>query len=205
MKKILSISIALFLTALGAQAEIKYDLRIGASLVPVAGNRYFARTETYVNNTLADIYGDYRGPVQTTGTFTADMGILFKKWLGMDICLGACPFWMETFNGVTGARTGKKSGVAIYLMPKIRFTFLNREAVRLYANLGVGVGKYFGFDELQYSYATSYGRRYVDNSFKPEIQFVPFGIEFGRKVFGFCEVGVGTMYMGISAGIGYKF
>lgn len=208
MKKILIIASALLVMSLNAMAEdsnpVKFDLRIGIGGAPVAGASYFSGSNSY-SNTLESIYGAYRGPVKTTGVFSADMGILFKKWLAMDICLGVCPFWAENFDGRTDALVGKENGVAVYLMPKIRFTFLNREYVRLYANIGIGMGKYFGFKELQYSYSSSYGRKYVDNSFKLEAQVVPLGIEFGRRLFGFCEFGVGTMYMGATAGIGYKF
>ena len=36
-------------------------------------------------------------------------------------------------------------------------------------------------------------------------QINPVGIEIGRKLFGFCEAGFGTMYSGAMAGIGYRF
>ena len=39
----------------------------------------------------------------------------------------------------------------------------------------------------------------------PVFQLNPVGIEIGRKVFGFCELGIGFMYTGAMAGVGFRF
>ena len=39
----------------------------------------------------------------------------------------------------------------------------------------------------------------------PVGQVSPVGIEVGRKVFGFCELGFGMMYTGVMAGVGFRF
>ena len=39
----------------------------------------------------------------------------------------------------------------------------------------------------------------------PAAQIIPVGICVGRKVFGFAEVGYGTMYVGGMIGVGYSF
>lgn len=79
-----------------------------------------------------------------------------------------------------------------------------RSPVRLYGKLGFGAVKYFGFDRRNFD-SVDGDVEFYDNSFTPGIQFAPFGIELGRKIFGFAEIGVGTLYRGISAGLGYKF
>ena len=38
-----------------------------------------------------------------------------------------------------------------------------------------------------------------------QVQIIPIGITFGRKVYGFAEYGAGFTYLGGSVGIGYRF
>ena len=84
--------------------------------------------------------------------------------------------------------------------------YMNRRYVRLYGSLGIGAAFYGGFDKLTYSYTDSRGSvQFEDNSFRACGQFSPIGVEFGNKLFGFAEIGIGSLYAGMQAGIGYKF
>ena len=47
-----------------------------------------------------------------------------------------------------------------------------------------------------------YNKSYVNGL---AAQLVPVGVTAGKKVFGFFEVGIGTMYTGCKAGVGFRF
>ena len=74
---------------------------------------------------------------------------------------------------------------AVSLMPTCRFTYLNRERVQLYSavSTGVIVGTGWAF---------------------PWMDATLFGCSFGKKVFGFAELGTGLGGWG-RVGIGYRF
>ena len=71
-----------------------------------------------------------------------------------------------------------------------RCNYLNRPAVKLYGTLEAGA-----------MFAGGSG----DFSVVPCFQLNPFGVEFGRKLFGVFELGIGMNYTGARAGIGYRF
>ena len=58
--------------------------------------------------------------------------------------------------------------------------------------LGVGAGYYSGFDNME-------------ENVRFDVQFTPLGIEYGRKLFGFAEAGLGTAFSWVRGGIGYRF
>ena len=71
-----------------------------------------------------------------------------------------------------------------------RCNYLNRPAVRLYGSLEAGA-----------IFSMESGKLNV----VPEVQLNPFGVEFGRRLFGVFELGVGMNYTGCRAGLGYRF
>ena len=71
------------------------------------------------------------------------------------------------------------------IMPTVRFTYLNREKVQLYS--AVSLGAVFGNYEIV-----------------PCYDLTLFGCTFGKKVFGFAEIGNGIGGWG-RVGIGYRF
>ena len=77
------------------------------------------------------------------------------------------------------------SGYAIGVMPTVRFVWLYREKVQLYSSLSVGV--VFGTEEVV-----------------PLGDMTVVGCSFGRKVFGFVELG-GGMAGVARVGLGYRF
>ena len=153
---------------------------------------------------LSDIYADYNGVTRSSGALCLGADYVFARWFALSADLSATVVWHDVCDGVSGHKTGTKSGVVLCLMPQAKFIYLNRPTVRLYGKLGLGVVKYFGFDRRNWD-SVDGDVQFYDNSFTPGIQSAPFGIELGRKFFGFAEIGVGTLYRGISAGLGYKF
>lgn len=156
------------------------------------------------SRSLSDIYADYNGITRSSGALCLGADYAFARWFALSVDLSATIVWHNVYNGVSGQKTGSKTGVALCLLPQGKLIYLNRPMVRLYGKFGIGVVKYFGFDRRNRESADD-GIEYLDNSFTPGFQWTPFGIEVGRKVFGFAETGIGTLYTGISAGVGYKF
>ena len=70
-----------------------------------------------------------------------------------------------------------------------RCNYLSRPAVKLYGSLEAGGLFSFG----------------GDFSAAPNVQINPIGIEFGRKLFGMVELGIGMNYTGGRIGLGYRF
>lgn len=192
---------------------LSFEARLGIGGSPEVASEFFHsgsyRYDVYdvwfPNNPLSRMYKDYSGPLYSTGAICGEFVMHFKPRTAFVAIGGLCSVWNDTFNGVTDAKTGRKTGVVLYLAPGLRGYWVKRDIIRLYSSFYVGISKYLGFDELKYSYRSDDGIRYVDESFKFLGQITPIGIEVGRKLYGFLEFGAGSVYCGASAGIGYKF
>ena len=76
------------------------------------------------------------------------------------------------------------------LMLMVYGNWLTREKVRLYSGIG---------------YGTMGG--YVDSDGRPShgLQITPIGVAYGKRLFGFAELGTGWMFCPARAGIGFRF
>lgn len=211
-RSILTTILALVCTlACGEEFKVSLTPRIGIAGAPIVAGDLFATgsisgNSGYYYNTypmLERYYSPISGPVKTCGVITAGLDINLKRWFAMSADLSVTPLWMDTYDYCTGTVLSKKTGVGTSFLIKTKFIFFNRQMVRMYANVGLGAVYYSGFDKFKWYDASQ--RRYVDESLRFQIQTSPFGIEVGKKIFGFCEFGIGTLYMGIQAGIGYNF
>jgi hypothetical protein len=70
-----------------------------------------------------------------------------------------------------------------------RYNYLSRESVKLYGSLEAG--------------ALLVASNSADVTFNFQVN--PIGVEFGKKIFGMVEAGVGMNYIGGRLGIGYRF
>jgi len=166
--------------------------RLSIGSVAEATAKNYSTTYSDYSHPMAYIYSDTFGRIKTCGNITGSLDIIFTKRIALSVDLGATILWKDQYDGITNQATGvTKVGAAVHLIPQFRFYYLNKPVVRLYGSAGVGLTTYFG--EEFYDYFAAAG------------QFSPFGIELGRKLFGFAECGVGTAYSGIRGGIGYKF
>ena len=188
-----------------------YNIRVNiAAEAPLATSRFlYGRSfSSYYypgDEDLKDMYGDYHGPTYSTGLFGIGADIFLKRWFALSADLNFNFLWNDRYDSFTKDRTGTKTGVAVYFIPRAKFYYLNRPLVRLYGSIGLGVVKYFGFDKLKYI-ETSYDNvEFKDETFDAAFQISPIGIEFGRRLFGFAEMGAGTMYAGFQFGMGYRF
>ena len=203
-------SIGLVLIASSARGQdsnkLSVSIRGSISGSPIAAKDYFSRSSSYnYYNSLSTYYGDYYGPSYTSGVATLGVDIKLLKWFAVGLDINTTPIWHDRYHK-DDSKVARETGVALTLLPMAKFYYFRRPVIMLYGRAGMGFGKYINFSSLQYSYRDSNGaRHFVDESFKFEAQFVPFGIEVGKKVFWYAELGVGTVYIGGQTGIGYRF
>ena len=166
------------------------SVRAGWSISPVAMAGEFADDREQLPFGLNYIYRDYHKDIKSTGNFNLAADYTFNEWITVSLYASYAGFSRDMYSGVSGKRRSTEKGFAICAVPHFRFTYYGTELLRAYGTLGVGYIYYNGFPSSNAAVA---------------IQFNPAGIEFGRKFFGYAEIGFGTIYMGINAGIGYRF
>lgn len=135
---------------------------------------------------IDELYQDRDGAHYTAGNIGAEFAWNAKRWLAVCASAYVTPFWADMYDGQTHARKGRKAGASFSGLVSVRFNYFNRPNVRLYSAVGTG----FYLDKE----ATNF-----------QFQVVPFGVSFGGRVFGFAELGIGSLFLGGNIGIGYKF
>ena len=133
--------------------------------------------------------------VNTTGVIGVEVLVNLKRWLALGIQFADTPFWANTLatNNTVKANT-------FSVLPVVRFTYLNADFFRMYSGLGLGLSMFTGFDNERAAYAGIGGAQ-----LQVAFQAVPVGFQFGRDLYGFAEVSLGTINLGMRAGIGYRF
>ena len=155
---------------------------------------------------LSGYYGDYHGPTRSSGVYSIGGEYLLARWFAVAADVSVEALWHDLYDGITDMKTGRSTGVAVSAVAQAKFLYANRPAFRLYGYLGLGFVSYSGFDALETVYRDDYGNvRFGGDTFRLAGQFVPIGVEFGRRFFGFAEAGLGSMFCGFRAGFGYRF
>jgi hypothetical protein len=138
----------------------------------------------------------YQGnQIHCLGLLTGEVAFKLRKWFTVGVQLAGTSFWADTVNG-----DGRISGTAFYLLPNVRFTYVRSEVFNMYSGIGLGVGVLSGFSGEKSAFAGIGGA-----DIQTAVQAVPVGIQFGRDIYGIAEVSLGTMNVGLRAGIGYRF
>ena len=170
----------------------KRQMRFGWSGYPVTeGLIHTLGWDTDPYPKLQDIYQAYEKPMYTTGGISAEIAWLHKKWLTLGVTLSGNFTWQGKMDPVTDERIKTSTSLIFQVVPQARFNWVSRDLVKMYSSIGIGA--LIGYD--------------LDKCFDilPTFQVTPIGIEVGRKVFGFCEGGIGMMYFGGMVGVGYRF
>lgn len=76
------------------------------------------------------------------------------------------------------------------LMLTLYANWITREKIKIYSGIG---------------YGTMGGYVYADGRPAHGFQITPIGVSFGKRLFGFAELGTGWMFFPARAGIGYRF
>ncbi len=153
---------------------------------------------------LEKFYGDYRGPVKSSGSYSMGFQYYLTRCISVGVDASAEILWYDVYDSVSDRKVGGAMGAAFTFMPQIRLSYYNRPMFRLYSAVSLGFVAYCGdYSDTRGSYAEMYG--FFDGSLELASQVSLLGCEIGRTVFGFWEVGLGYFYTGARIGIGYRF
>lgn len=142
------------------------------------------------SNPLEYIFDDYDGPTYVTGNIIAEINFIKKRRWVFSLAFAANGIWKNTYDNLTEQKIGRVSGFSATVMPQVRFNWINRDILKLYSSLGLGL-TIGSFDDRSESWGS--------------FQLGLLGIQVGRRFFVFGEAGCGMLYMGGKAGIGYRF
>lgn len=124
-----------------------------------------------------------------TNSWTFSYTYNFTKILAVSASMSYEGGWYREFSREDRSRIFSVSNHYISPLVGFRASWLNRSFVRMYSSLALGVSLKLA-DDASVIFAG---------------QFTPLGISFGRKLYGFVEMGYGSVYAGGCAGIGYRF
>jgi len=210
MKKLSFILAILLLTPLAASAQKssesslskRPEISFGYAGFPMVGGYFFHYNGTSwfrdfdpVPPTIDTIYGDEVGSTHSIGTAVLTVDIPILKWLSIPVSATAS----MNMTPVTGAFDAKSHMVYDYafnLLAGARFKYMNKEHINLYSTLQAGLCVY----NLP---KDAFNNNGADHLF-PALQLVPIGIRAGGRLYGFAELGLGTLYFGGQIGIGFK-
>lgn len=173
-----------------------WDIRLGVSAVSISSSSQVKRYSSYnYDKLLHNMYGDYSGPLTSSPNFAAEAMVHLSKKSALGVAVSVCFHNYRIFSAVgNDKQVSSVTSAALYVLPTYRLYYLNKDMVRLYGNVSLGLTSYFNTDIS--------GSKYI-----PQVAFniSPIGVEVGRRWFGFAELGFGTVYCGVSLGFGYKF
>lgn len=185
-------------SAFNPQGKYRFDLSVSAA----AGNPEFATDhlsagyKTYGNvfcvgnePTVEQMYADYIDNFRFSGLYSARLEVRPLKHLAYGGDVAFATLKADTYHGLQRDRTGRKQGMMFYLMPQVRYYWYATRMTSMSTGAAVGVGIYSGFEKVV----------------RPEWQIYPLSFTFGRKLYGKGEVSLGSMLLGVSFGIGYRF
>ena len=169
----------------------QHDLRIGIGS-PSLGLGLFVTT--YADN---HYYGGFREVLDAktydagtyfTGIYSLSYAYHSRRWLQCGATVNFSFLTNPTRYVEDNSLESRKTGFMVSVMPSFRFVYLYREKVQLYSTVSVGL-------------ATG-----SSGMLLPWADFTLIGCTFGRKLFGFVELGSLTGTGGCGrVGIGYRF
>lgn len=179
----------------------RHDLRltIGAFAILNGDYYYLGSRHDGVYYEGLSIRDNYRlGNQVTAGAYSFSYHYSPLRWLAVGAYLTFANVHQRSFNRLTGEAGPQYADNHLIFTPTLRFQYLNRPMVRIYSQIGAGIGrmrsKSTSFSGDQYTYQ----ERYVT------IHTTILGISVGRKLYGFAEFGASSIGC-MNAGIGYRF
>ena len=185
-RKTLLVVVGLFAFChVGISQEIKqfkaHEISVGVAPLPVIGSLFSPCCGAEIageNESIGDIYN--------LPLYTISYNHFYNKWFSINFRGSVSGYYYYVYPK-TGGGTGRLNlNPCVSVIGMAQFTFLNRDAVRLYSSIGLGVNACGGV-------------------LLPTAQMAAFGVSFGKRLFGFLELGSGTEYLGLYGGIGYRF
>ena len=175
-----------------ADQPYKYEVRVGWGIPSETPVWIYESMNSSYDGRLSSIYSPQRDGLYSTGGFSAEFGLNFRKWFTLALQTSFCGVWSDVYDAEGINRLGRENGVVFNIAPQARFNWVKRPLFRMYSSVGVGLT------------INSYAKTTV---FEPSFQFVPLGMSAGKDVFFFAEIGGGVAvnFIGYHLGLGYRF
>lgn len=215
MARKLLVSLIFSLICLGslAQTEIKvrqrkpiepyHNFTFGVGFFPMMGgvNSRILDLDRY--NTYSfysyDHHRMYQSNVVNIPSFNLGYYYDVLRWLSVGGVVSYSYTGATYYDGLSDSKVGSFGISNLSLTAMVRFTWLRRPMVRLYSQLGLGMGLYVHSNKL-------FGNRKTDaweGIFAGQINYL--GVQVGRKVYGYAELlGLGS-HGALVLGVGYRF
>lgn len=158
---------------------------------------YLNKYHTSSNGPVSSIYTDGAtyNKERVTNSWTLMYTYNFTKVFALSLGLSYEGGWNEYFRREDNRKLLSLQSHYFSPMLTARFSWLNRKLLRMYSSAGLGFS--VGLNDSKY--------KGPPTSTKFSMQVTPVGVSVGKDVFGFAEVGIGTIYVGGCLGIGYRF
>ena len=182
----------------------EHEFRLGIGAYPLAESMdyFFNFDEFYTKGdggyNMYESGQYYQGASVFTGSISAGYTYNMLHWISVGATLTYAGDFQKRYDRITDQYIGVNRTNRLYLMPMVRFNYLNRPLVRLYSQVGVG---------MSYVHTKQYfnGKPRLTSDWGASAQVTLFGISVGKQLFGFAEL-LGTGVQGsLVAGIGYRF
>lgn len=139
------------------------------------------------------------GKMKMMPNLRAEYGYNFLSWLNVGAAVNYSDYRMPMRYEDTKLYAYTEQFGVTSVTVKVRFYWLNRKWVRMYSAVGAGVGI---IHTNAFSYDSAGQGDFVTKAvFMPDLCLI--GLTVGRKLYGRIEYG--SMYGGLTAGIGYRF
>lgn len=174
-------------------AEHDFFFGVGVSPLPAKSQSDFYSAW---DNSLIHFEGDtYYGPKFTSGAYSLGYSYQLKHWLSVCISASYSTYWRNTYVYHTDRKLGKDQIHYLGIVPSFRLTWLNKNYIRMYTTLGVGV-------TLKWSRVLANSCGGMERLAAPEVAFL--GVAVGKTYYGFMELG--PSHRGVfNVGAGYRF
>lgn len=124
-----------------------------------------------------------------SGTWSVQYVYNFTKVIALRVSLSYEGGWTKNYSRQTDAVLSCVSNHFLTPMAGLRVSWLNRGLVRMYSGIDFGVCINF--------------KKITDVNLAGQLTAV--GLSLGTQIFGFAELGIGSVYMGGCIGVGYRF
>lgn len=166
----------------------KHDIRVGVGTISLPGLLLLDDWDLYYDYDFSDMVADaeyYNTPRYFVGNYTLSYTYQDRRWLqyGATVAFGASTRKLRSAH--TNEVVENRDRCVLSVMPTVRFNYFYREKVQLYSTVSVAL-------------VTDFDGVYLWGD------VTLFGCSFGRKFYGFTEVGMG-MSGWLRAGMGYRF
>ena len=175
--------------------SVEADFRVSQGLLPLTYDfldnfgchdiRMPSLSESYRNAQ------NYTGNKYSTGAINISHSVKVAKWLELGAVFTYSGTFQNIYNTINNSLVDREMANSFFFTPTVRFAWFNREWIRMYSSVGLGVGVMF---ENLSDHHRATGANETRIQWGPSIQLTGFGISLGRKFFWFAEAqAVGTL------------